>query len=184
VIGVLASGRGTNLQALLDQHLPVNAVASNVEGTQALERAAAHDIPSAVFRLADYDSRRNRDEAMADWLTANGVELVVCAGYMHLLTKPFLDRFPCLNVHPSLLPDFPGSHAVEEALAAAAAETGVTVHFLDEGVDTGPVIAQEAVPIHPDDTPESLHARLQSVEHRLLPETVRNYLAGALPSAS
>jgi phosphoribosylglycinamide formyltransferase-1 len=162
----------------------VNAVASNVEGTQALERAAAHDIPSAVFRLADYDSRRNRDEAMADWLTANGVELVVCAGYMHLLTKPFLDRFPCLNVHPSLLPDFPGSHAVEEALAAAAAETGVTIHFLDEGVDTGPVITQEAVPIHPDDTPESLHARLQSVEHRLLPETVRNYLAGALRSAS
>jgi len=94
VIGVLASGRGTNLQALLDQDLPVSAVASNVEGTQALERAAAHDIPSAVFRLADYDSRRNRDEAMADWLTANGVELVVCAGYMHLLTKPFLDRFP------------------------------------------------------------------------------------------
>jgi phosphoribosylglycinamide formyltransferase-1 len=184
VIGVLASGRGTNLQALLDQDLPVNAVASNVEGTQALERAAAHDIPSAVFRLADYDSRRNRDEAMADWLTANGVELVVCAGYMHLLTKPFLDRFPCLNVHPSLLPDFPGSHAVEEALATAAAETGVTIHFLDEGMDTGPVIAQEAVPIRPDDTPESLHARLQSVEHRLLPETVRNYLAGALRSAS
>ena len=121
---------------------------------------------------------------MADWLAANGVELVVCAGYMHLLTKPFLDRFPCLNVHPSLLPDFPGSHAVEEALAAAAAETGVTVHFLDEGVDTGPVIAQEAVPIHPDDTPESLHARLQRVEHRLLPETVRSYLAGALRSAS
>ena len=182
MIGVLASGRGTNLQALLDQGLPVNAVASNVEGTQALERAAARGIPSAVFRLADYGSRRQRDEEMADWLAANGVELVVCAGYMHLLTEPFLDRFPCLNVHPSLLPDFPGAHAVEDALAAGATETGVTVHFLDEGVDTGPVIAQEAVPIHPEDTPASLHARLQSVEHRLLPDTVRSYLAGALRS--
>jgi phosphoribosylglycinamide formyltransferase 1 len=86
-------------------------------------------------------------------------------------------------VHPSLLPAFPGAHAVDEALAAAAPETGVTVHFLDEGVDTGPVIAQEAVPIHPDDTPESLHARLQGIEHRLLPETVRSYLAGALRSS-
>lgn len=183
MIGVLASGRGTNLQALLDQDLPVNAVASNVEGAQALERAAAHGIPSAVFRLADYDSRRQRDEEMADWLAANGVELVVCAGYMHLLTELFLDRFPCLNVHPSLLPDFPGAHAVEDALAASATETGVTIHFLDEGVDTGPVIAQEAAPIHPNDTPASLHARLQSIEHRLLPETVRSYLAGALRSS-
>jgi phosphoribosylglycinamide formyltransferase 1 len=183
VIGVLASGRGTNLQALLDHGLPVKAVASNVEGAQALERAAAQGIPSAVFRLADYDSRLNRDQEMADWLADNGVELVVCAGYMHILTKPFLDRFPCLNVHPSLLPAFPGAHAVDEALAAAATETGVTVHFLDEGVDTGPVIAQEVVPIHPDDTPESLHARLQSIEHRLLPETVRSYLAGALRSS-
>jgi phosphoribosylglycinamide formyltransferase 1 len=183
VIGVLASGRGTNLQALLDQKLPVNAVASNVDRAQVLERAAAHGIPSAVFRLADYDSRRERDEAMADWLAGNGVELVVCAGYMHLLTEPFLDRFPCLNVHPSLLPEFPGAHAVEDAIAAGASKTGVTVHFLDEGVDTGPVIAQEPVPIDPKDTPASLHARLQCVEHRLLPETVRSYLAGALRSS-
>jgi phosphoribosylglycinamide formyltransferase-1 len=182
VIGVLASGRGTNLQALLDEDLPVQAVASNVEGSTALERAATHGIPSAVFPLANYASRRDRDKEMADWLAANGVELVVCAGYMHLLTSPFLDRFPCLNVHPSLLPDYPGAHAVEDALAAGASETGVTVHFLDEGVDTGPVVAQEAVAIHPDDTLESLHARLQRVEHRLLPETVRSYLAGALPS--
>jgi phosphoribosylglycinamide formyltransferase-1 len=182
VIGVLASGLGTNLQALLDQRLPVKAVASNVEGAQALERAAASGIPSAVFPLADYDSRQQRDEEMADWLADNGVELVVCAGYMHLLTEPFLDRFPCLNVHPSLLPEFPGAHAVEDALAAGVTETGVTVHLLDEGVDTGPVIAQEAVPIDPDDTPASLHARLQRVEHRLLPETVRSYLAGALRS--
>jgi len=182
VIGVLASGRGTNLQALLDQDLPVQAVASNVKGAEALGRAAARGIPSAAFPLADYYSRRDRDEDMAAWLADCGVELVVCAGYMHLLTEPFLARFPCLNVHPSLLPDFPGAHAVEDALAAAAAKTGVTIHFLDEGVDTGPVIAQEAVPIYPDDTPESLHARLQEVEHRLLPETVQSYLAGALRS--
>jgi phosphoribosylglycinamide formyltransferase 1 len=183
VIGVLVSGRGTNLQALLDEGLPVTAVVSNVEGAPALDRAAAHGVPSEVFPLGDYGSREERDRAMAAWLAENGVELVVCAGYMHLLTGPFLERFPCVNVHPSLLPHFPGTRAVEDALAAGAPGTGVTVHFLDEGVDTGPVIAQEAVPIHPGDTAQSLHARLQQVEHRLLPETVRSYLAGALPSS-
>jgi phosphoribosylglycinamide formyltransferase 1 len=184
VIGVLVSGTGTNLQALLDAGLPVSAVASNTAGVQALERAERASVPTAVFQEDDYAVRDDRDKAMADWLEERRVELVVCAGYMQLLTPGFLARFRCINVHPSLLPAFPGLDAVGQALAAGAEETGVTVHFLDEGVDTGPVIAQEAVPIHPEDTPESLHARLQSVEHRLLPETVRNYLAGALRSAS
>jgi phosphoribosylglycinamide formyltransferase-1 len=119
---------------------------------------------------------------MADWLSGQGVELVVCAGYMHLLTPEFLQRHPAINVHPSLLPAFPGTTPLEDALAAGVAETGVTVHFVDDGVDTGPIIFQEPVPIRPDDTPESLRERVHEVEHRLLPEAARLYLAGALRS--
>jgi phosphoribosylglycinamide formyltransferase-1 len=108
---------------------------------------------------------------MATWLEEHGVELVVLAGYMHLLTRPFLDRFPgrIVNVHPSLLPAFPGAHAIRDALAAGVAETGVTVHRVDEGLDTGPVLAQEAVPLEPR---ESLEERIHAVEHRLLPKVV------------
>jgi len=185
VIGVLASGEGTNLQALLDAGLPVIAVASNVTGARALERARAADIPAHAFPLDDHADRAARDQVMADWLETHGVEVIVCAGYMHLLTPGFLDRFrrSVINVHPSLLPDFPGMHAVEEALAAGRDHTGVTVHFVDEGIDSGPVIAQEAVPIEPGDTPETLHTRIHEVEHRLLPEAVRAYLAEALRSS-
>jgi phosphoribosylglycinamide formyltransferase-1 len=182
VIGVLVSGRGTNLQALLDAGLPVVAVASNVGGAPALQRARAAGIATGVFELGDYASREERDGAMADWLANEGAELVVCAGYMHLLTADFLDRFRAINVHPSLLPAFPGTRAIEEALAAGVGKTGVTVHFVDEGIDTGPVILQEAVHVVPGDSPNTLHARLQEVEHRLLPEAVRLYLTGALRS--
>ena len=182
MIGVLVSGNGTNLQALLDEGLPVVAVASNVSGAPALGRAESARVPAAAFPLADFPSRAERDEAMADWLTGHGVELAVCAGYMHLLTPRFLERFPTINVHPSLLPAFAGTHAVEDALAAGVTETGVTVHFVDEGVDTGPIILQEAVAVVPGDKPETLHARLQEVEHRLLPKAARLYLAGALRS--
>lgn len=182
MIGVLVSGRGTNLQALLDSGLPVVAVASNVGGARALDRARDAGIPAGVFELGDYASREERDGAMADWLAEEGAELVVCAGYMHLLTPRFLDRFRAINVHPSLLPAFPGRWAVEEALAAGVGETGVTVHFVDEGIDTGRVILQEAVHVAAGDSPDTLHARLQEVEHRLLPEAVRLYLAGALRS--
>jgi phosphoribosylglycinamide formyltransferase-1 len=182
VIGVLVSGSGTNLQALLDAGLPVTAVASNRADAFALERARAAGIPTAVFVLDRFPTRLERDVVMADWLSEHGVELVVCAGYMQLLTPPFLARFAAINVHPSLLPAFPGTRAIEDALAAGVAETGVTVHFLDEGVDTGPLIAQEAIAVVPGDTVETLHARLQKVEHRLLPEAVRLYLAGAIRS--
>jgi phosphoribosylglycinamide formyltransferase 1 len=182
VIGVLVSGEGTNLQALLDAGLPVAAVASNRRGVNALARAERARVPTAAFPLEEHPTREGRDAAMADWLAARDVELVVCAGYMHLLTPGFLARFPVLNVHPSLLPAFPGMHAVEEALAAGVKETGVTVHFVDEGVDSGPVVLQEPVPVEPGDTPESLHARLHGVEHRLLPEAARLFLAGALRS--
>jgi len=182
VIGVLVSGTGTNLQALLDTDLRVSAVASNVEGVPALERAERAGVPAAAFPLERYEDRELRDAAMADWLASNDAGLVVCAGYMQLLTPGFLARFPCINVHPSLLPAFPGLDAVGQALASGATETGVTVHFLDEGVDTGPVIAQERVPIEPEDTAETLYARIRAVEHRLLPEAVKLYLAGAIRS--
>ena len=181
-IGILVSGEGTNLQSLLDAGLPVVAVASNVPGARALDRARRAGVPTRVFPLERYETREERDEAMADWLAVRRVGLVVCAGYTHLLTARFLDRFPAINVHPSLLPAFPGLHAVEDALAAGVAETGVTVHFVDEGVDTGRVIDQEAVPVLPGDTAEILRERLHEVEHRLLPAAARVYLASALRS--
>jgi len=179
VIGVLVSGGGTNLQALLDDGLPIVAVASNAAGAGALARAAAAGVATAVFPLESYADREARDGAMASWLAGEGVELVVLAGYMHLLTPPFLDTFSgrIVNVHPSLLPAFPGARAVEDQLAAGIAESGATVHLVDEGVDTGPVLAQERVPVLPGDDAESLHERIKSVEHRLLPRVVRELCA-------
>jgi phosphoribosylglycinamide formyltransferase 1 len=172
VIGVLVSGEGSNLQALIDAGLPIRCVASNTPGARALERAAAAGIPARVFALDDYADRAQRDGAMAGWLTLRGVDLVVLAGYMHLLTRAFLGRFPerVVNVHPSLLPEFPGAHAIDDALGADVATTGVTVHYVDEGLDTGAVIRQEEVPVEPRET---LVDRIHAVEHRILPEVVR-----------
>jgi phosphoribosylglycinamide formyltransferase-1 len=171
VIGVLVSGEGTNLQALIDAGLPIAAVASNRSGVRALERAEAAGIPARVFELNRYADRSARDRELADWLLLRGVELVVLAGYMHLLTPSVLDRFPgrIVNVHPSLLPEFPGAHAIDDALTAGVDTTGVTVHFVDEGLDTGTVIRQEPVPVEPRAT---LVDRIHAVEHRLLPEVV------------
>jgi phosphoribosylglycinamide formyltransferase 1 len=179
VIGVLVSGEGSNLQALLDEGLEVVAVASNKPGVRALERASTVGIATAVFALEDYDDRAARDAAMAAWLAAQRVELVVLAGYMHLLTRPFLERFPdrIVNVHPSLLPAFPGAHAVEEQLAARVAESGATVHLVDEGVDSGRILRQERVRVVAGDTADTLHDRIKAVEHRLLPEVVRELCA-------
>jgi phosphoribosylglycinamide formyltransferase 1 len=172
VIGVLVSGEGTNLQALIDASLPIACVASNKPGVRALERANAAAIPTRVFELASYADREHRDRELADWLTLRGVDLVVLAGYMQLLTNAFLERFPdrIVNVHPSLLPAFPGAHPIDDALAAGVDTTGVTVHYVDEGVDSGAVIRQEPVPVEPRD---SLLERIHAVEHRLLPEVVR-----------
>ncbi|NUT57181.1 MAG: phosphoribosylglycinamide formyltransferase [Thermoleophilia bacterium] len=173
MIGVLVSGEGSNLQALLDVGLPVSAVASNRDGVRALERAAAAGVPAAAFPLDVFDHREQRDATMANWLQEQGVRLVVCAGYMQLLTPTFLERFPerIVNVHPSLLPDFPGARAIDDALAAGVETTGVTVHLVDEGLDTGAVIRQEPVPVQPRET---LAERIHAVEHRLLPEVVRD----------
>jgi len=175
MIGVLVSGQGTNLQALIDGGLPISAVASNRRDAPALLRARAAGVPTATFSLDCHATREERDLVLASWLEEHGVELVVLAGYMHLLTPPFLRRFPgrVINVHPSLLPEFPGAHAIEDALAAGVAETGVTVHLVDEGLDTGPILAQEAVPIAPRKT---LEERIHAVEHRLYPAVVRGLL--------
>jgi phosphoribosylglycinamide formyltransferase-1 len=175
VIGVLVSGEGTNLQALIDAALPVSAVASNRKDAYALIRAQTAGIPTATFALDCHESREERDLVMASWLEQNSVDLVVLAGFMQLLTRPFLARFRdrIVNVHPSLLPAFPGMHAISDALAAGVPETGVTIHVVDEGLDTGPVLRQEAVPVDP---PETLEERIHAVEHRLLPEVVASLL--------
>jgi len=171
---VLVSGEGTNLQALLDAGLPVVAVASNKPGVRGLERAAEAGVPTAVFDARDYATREDRDVALAEWLRDRGVELVVCAGYMHLFRKPFFDYYGgrIVNTHSASLPDFPGAHPIEDALAAGVDATAATVHYVDEGIDTGPVIAAEQVPVLPDDTVETLRKRVQAVEHRLLPKVV------------
>lgn len=179
MIGVLVSGEGTNLQALLDAELPVVAVASNVVGARALERAGAAGVEAAAFPLEAYKDRDVRDAAMAEWLAGLGVELVVCAGYMHLLRPAFLVRFPnrVVNVHPAPLPAFPGAHPLEDVLAAGATVSAATVHYVDEGVDTGDVIASEPVPVLAGDTVETLRDRVHEAEHRLLPKVVRELCA-------
>jgi phosphoribosylglycinamide formyltransferase 1 len=179
VIGVLVSGEGTNLQALIDAGLPVVAVASNRTDARALERAGTAGVPGAGFVLDDYPTRDARDAAMADWLEARQVRLVVCAGYMHLLTPSFLDRFPgrVVNTHSAPLPEFPGAHPIEDVLAAGVSETAATVHYVDEGIDTGAVIASERVPVLPGDDVATLRARVQAVEHRLLPRVVGELIA-------
>jgi phosphoribosylglycinamide formyltransferase-1 len=176
MIGVLVSGTGTNLQALIDEGLEIAAVAANRRDALALERARAAGIPSATFSLDCHADRDERDLAMATWLEEHGVDFVVLAGYMHLLTRPFLDRFPerIVNVHPSLLPAFPGAHAIDDALAAGVETTGVTVHVVDEGMDSGPILRQEQIPIEPRET---LVERIHAVEHRILPEVVRELCA-------
>jgi phosphoribosylglycinamide formyltransferase 1 len=183
MIGVLVSGNGTNLQALLDEGLPVVAVASNRRDAFALERARVAGVPTATFALDCHASREERDLVLATWLEEHGVELVVLAGYMHLLTKPFLDRFPdaVVNVHPSLLPQFPGTQAIADALAAGVETTGVTIHIVDEGVDTGPILLQEAVPVSPAET---LEERIHAVEHSLLPAVVRGLVERRRPAAA
>ncbi len=185
-IAVLVSGTGTNLQALLDtvhgREAQIVAVASSEAGAPALERASARGVPTQVFRRSDHHDRGARDDALADWLDAHGVRLIVLAGYMALLSEPFLARFPgaVINVHPSLLPSFPGLHAIEQALEYGVRVFGVTVHFVDAGLDTGPVILQRAVELPGARDPDEVLAALRPIEHALLPEAVRLFARGAL----
>ena len=180
-VGVLASGSGTNLQALLDApDIEVVAVASDKPGARALERAAAAGVETRTFPRGDFADRAERDAAIADWLEERGVGLVVLAGYMQLVSPGFLARFPArvINVHPALLPAFPGIDAIGSALEYGAKVAGVTVHFVDEGVDSGPIILQRAVEVGDAADVEALHDRLRPVEHELLPEAVRLIAAG------
>jgi phosphoribosylglycinamide formyltransferase-1 len=185
-VGVLASGAGTNLQALLDsvhgQEAEVVAVASDRPDAVALERARQRDVATRVFALADYADREARDAAIADWLAETGVGLVVLAGYMRLLSGAFLARFPdaVINVHPALLPAFPGLRPIAEAVEYGVKVFGVTVHFVDEGVDSGAVILQAAIDIPRATDADAVHDALRPLEHRLLPEAVRLFAAGAV----
>jgi phosphoribosylglycinamide formyltransferase 1 len=186
-VAVLASGTGSNLQALLDQvhgneGIEIVAVASDKPGAPALERARVAGVPVASFAAADYPSRPERDSAMAGWLASRGAELVVLAGYMQLLSEEFLARFPdrVINVHPALLPAFPGLRPVEDALAYGVKVFGVTVHFVDAGVDSGPVILQRAVELPDALDRDSVLERLHPIEHELLPEAVRLIARGAV----
>jgi phosphoribosylglycinamide formyltransferase-1 len=185
-IAVLVSGTGTNLQALLDtvhgREAEVVAVASSAPGVPSLERARAAAVPTAVFARGDYADRGARDEALAEWLQGQGAQLVVLAGYMELLGDGFLARFPgaVINVHPSLLPAFPGIGAIEQALAYGVTVFGVTVHFVDAGIDSGPVILQRAVELPQARAPAEVLAALRPLEHTLLPEAVRLIARGAL----
>ena len=177
---VLASGSGTNLQALLDAypgHLVV--VAGDKEEAFAFERARRAGVPVEYVDPRDFETHKEFDAELADRLAAYDVWLVVGAGYMRVLTPVFLERFPVvINVHPSLLPEFRGLNAIRRALEAGVERTGVTVHFMVEEVDAGPVIHQEAVPVLPGDTEEKLHERLRPVEHRLLVGAVADYFWG------
>jgi phosphoribosylglycinamide formyltransferase 1 len=183
-VGVLASGEGTNLQALLDtvhgREVRVVAVASDQSSARALERAQAAGVPTRVFQRSDYGERAARDAAIADWLEAEGVELVVLAGYMAILDAGFIARFPdrILNVHPSLLPAFPGVRAIEQALDYGVKVFGVTVHLVDEGVDSGPIVLQRALEAPDVHDPGAVHTRLQPIEHELLPRAVALIAAG------
>ncbi|HEY3728348.1 MAG TPA: phosphoribosylglycinamide formyltransferase [Solirubrobacteraceae bacterium] len=186
-VGVLASGAGTNLQALIDRahghgDVRIVAVASDKPGAGALERARAAGLDADVFAAERFADREARDDAMADWLRARQVELVVLAGYMQLLSPAFLAAFPdrVINVHPALLPAFPGLNAIQQALDYGVKVFGVTVHFVDGGVDTGPVILQRAVELPDALEYEEVLERLHEIEHVLLPEAVSLIARGAV----
>ncbi len=186
---MLVSGSGSNLQSILDAERTqpgfaarTVAVISDRPSVAALDRARRAGVPAVVV---DWSAATNRAEftvAVCEAAEAHGAEAIVCAGFMRILAPPAIRRFPqrVINIHPALLPAFPGAHAVEEALAHGVKVTGVTVHFVDELVDHGPIIAQEAVAVLPDDTPDSLHGRLQVVEHRLYPEVIDALANGRL----
>ena len=183
-IGVLASGSGSNLQTLIDQlhrdescEIEISVVISDRKSAYALTRAKKADISAYVVSAQDFPDRRAFDERISELLDAHAVELIVLAGFMKLLQPAFVQKYRnrILNIHPALLPAFPGAHPVADTLAYGAKVSGVTVHFVDEGMDTGPIIAQTSVPVFDDDDVESLHARLQVEEHILYPTVIKWY---------
>ena len=187
-VGVLVSGEGSNLQALLDQAhgrdgVEVVAVASNRAEARGLERARGAGVETGVFPKSDYTDRDARDEALAGWLADRGVELIVLAGFMEILGAGFIRRFAgrIVNVHPSLLPAFAGIRAIEQAVEYGVKVMGVTVHFVDEGVDSGPIVAQESFDVLPySGDIAAIEARVHEIEHRLLPHAVRQIARGSV----
>jgi phosphoribosylglycinamide formyltransferase-1 len=190
-LGVLGSGKGSNFRAIQEaiRHGQLDAfvaiVCSDVAESGILKVAREAGIPTACIEEARFKTRLSteREEDLVERLRSSGVQLVVLAGYMRMLKAPTLDAFPrhIINIHPSLLPKFPGLEAWRQALKAGEKVTGCTVHFVDEGMDSGDIIAQTEVPILPGDTPETLHARIQQAEHRLYPEVVGRFARGELP---
>jgi phosphoribosylglycinamide formyltransferase-1 len=188
---VLASGSGTNLQAILDQlhghkageggpAIEVAAVASDKRNAGALVRAREAGIDTGVFTGEEYPDRAQRDAAMADWIAGLGCDLVVLAGYMQLLSPEFVARFAgrVVNIHPALLPSFPGLDAIGQALEHGVQVTGVSVHFVDEGVDSGPIITQQPVPVPPDRDRGALEEAVHRIEHSIYPQTIRMIAQG------
>ncbi len=188
-IAVLASGSGTNLQNLIVQlhrdkkcHIEIAVVISDRKNAYALQRAKRAGIPQEIIRSQDFKNRTEFDAAIAQKIQDYDIDLIVLAGYMKLFQPPFVRQFQnkIINIHPSLLPAFPGAHAIADTLAYGVKVSGVTVHFVDEGVDTGPIIAQAAVPVYEDDDEETLHHRIQIEEHKLYPQVIKNYAQGKI----
>jgi phosphoribosylglycinamide formyltransferase-1 len=187
-LAVLVSGNGTNLQALIDriEAREINArivcVVSNRQDAFALKRAEQHGIPAIIHEIGAYPRRRAYDTALVEILRNHGVQLVLLAGFMRILTDVMVAAFPhaIMNIHPALLPAFPGLHAQQQALEHGVRFTGCTVHFVDIGTDTGPIILQAVVPVEADDTEETLAARIQQEEHHIYPEAVRLFCAGKI----
>ena len=186
-VAVLISGAGTNLQAILDtvhgrDGIEVVGVAASKSDARGLERAKGAGVDTAAFEIADYEDRPARDEAMGDWLEQHEVELVVLAGFMEILGPDFIRRFEgrMVNVHPSLLPAFPGMRAIEKAVEHGVKVSGVTVHFVEEGVDSGPIVLQEAFELpYPRDIGQ-IEELIHGIEHRLLPRAVQLIAAGSV----
>ncbi|WP_240732225.1 phosphoribosylglycinamide formyltransferase [Geobacter sp. FeAm09] len=187
-LAVLVSGNGTNLQAIMDHiasgeiNATIVCVVSNRQDAFALERAEKHGIPAIALESGAYANRREYDAALVEILRNHGAQLVVLAGFMRILTDVMVTAYPhaIMNIHPALLPAFPGLHAQKQALDHGVRFAGCTVHFVDCGTDTGPIILQAVVPVREDDTEESLSARIQHEEHRIYPEAVRLFCAGKI----
>lgn len=187
-IGVLASGRGSNFQAIIDKidsgglKASMELLVTDNPSAFAIERARKHNIPHLVLSPRDFEDKDRYYGKIAEELKAKGVELVILAGFMRVVGKPLLDAFPMqvMNIHPALLPSFPGLDGQGQAVTYGVKMSGLTVHFVDEGVDTGPVIMQAAVPVLPEDTEESLSERILSYEHKVFPEAIRLFTEGRL----
>jgi phosphoribosylglycinamide formyltransferase-1 len=187
-LGILASGRGSNFQSIINEiesgklNASIKLLIVDNPDAYAIERAKKHSIEYLYINPKEFSSKNDFFRKIADELKARNVELVILAGFMRIVRKPLIDAFPnrIMNIHPALLPSFPGLHGQKQAMDYGVRISGCTVHFVDEGMDTGPVIIQAAVPVSPDDTEETLSARILKLEHKIFPEAIRLYAEGRL----